>query len=229
MAEGKRRKGRTIARANEVVGRARDTDDAERSLGGWVAVGLPALCAAGAIVAGAVATVGSALLVLASGALLGTIALLWASLRTLSGDAPLPRGVDSLAAARATSELAEEKRRVLRALKDLESERAIGKIDGADYRALVARYRDEAKSLMREMDLEISPFRAKAESLAREHLEREGLTATAEALPPGEVSGPADGRLACGACDASNEPDAVFCKQCGVGMGTAKEKRDATA
>ena len=35
---------------------------------------------------------------------------------------------------------------MLRALKDLESEHAIGKIDDADYASFVARYRDEAKT-----------------------------------------------------------------------------------
>ena len=50
--------------------------------------------------------------------------------------------------------LAEQKRRVLRALKDLENEHALGKIDDADYEAIAMQYRDEAKAMMREMDRE---------------------------------------------------------------------------
>ena len=101
---------------------------------------------------------------MASGALLGTIALLWASVRTLSGDAPLPADLEALAAQhRDVDALGEQKRRVLRALKDLEGERALGKIDEADYEALAMQYREEAKALMREMDRNVAPALAEAE------------------------------------------------------------------
>ena len=97
---------------------------------------------------------------MAAGALLGTIALLWASVRTLSGDAPLGLDLEAVGAARlGVDASSEQKRRVLRALKDLEAEHAIGKIDEADYDTLVARYRDEAKTVMREMDLQVAPLR----------------------------------------------------------------------
>src|SRR5258708_2670195 len=103
--------------------------DAERLLGRVVASALPVAPVAGAIAVGSAASLGSALIVLASGALLGAIALLWTSVRTLGGDAPLPSALEVLAASPVeNAELAERKGRVLRALKDLESEHAIGKI-----------------------------------------------------------------------------------------------------
>jgi hypothetical protein len=75
----------------------------------------------GALAVGIVESVGSALLVQASGTLLGCIALLWASVRTLTGDAPLPVDLEALAARRhGVDDLGEQKTRVLRALKDLD-------------------------------------------------------------------------------------------------------------
>jgi hypothetical protein len=225
MAERKTRRRAGTTRPVVAV-RAREADEAERSLGRVVALGLPVVSVVGAIVVGAVASVGSALLVLASGALLGTIALLWASVRTLSGDAPLPTDLEAMAARRhGVDALAEEKRRVLRALKDIESEHAIGKIDDADYATFVAQLRDDAKAVMRQMDLEVAPLRDEAERIAREYLAKRGLgaagatAAPAEESTPGDVPGdaaePSAERLACGSCDTSNEPDATFCKQCG--------------
>jgi hypothetical protein len=187
------------------------------------------LCVVGAVVVGVVASLGSALLVLASGALLGTIALLWASVRTLSGDAPLPVDLEALAARRHTvDDLGEQKTRVLRALKDLETEHALGKIDDADYGSIVARYRDEAKTVMRQMDLEVAPLREEAERLAREYLQKKGAAAV-EPVAPNTASPPVDARPSCPSCKTSNDPDAAFCKKCGSAMKDAAnaEKADA--
>jgi hypothetical protein len=191
-------------------------DDAERSLGRIVAVGLPATIVFGAVVAGVVAGLGSAFLVLAAGALLGCIALLWASIRTLSGDAPLPHALEGVALeAPLVDELAEEKRRVLRALKDLEAEHAIGKIDDADYGVIVDRYRGEAKEIMRQIDAGVAPLRDQAERLAREYLEKK--TRVPGAAPSGAAVADA-ARSACSSCGTSNEVDAAFCKKCGATM-----------
>jgi hypothetical protein len=220
---------------------ARATDESERALGRLVSLALPLVGLAGAIVVGFVAGLGSALLVVSAAALLGTIALLWASLRTLSGDAPLAVDLEAIGARRhGVDALGEQKRRVLRALKDLESEHAVGKIDPQDYDALIARYRDEAKSVMREMDMQIAPLRAEAEKLARSYLKKQGLepgkvesTAPTPEVDhgsdPGEEPEPGDGRVVCLKCAASNEADATFCKQCGSSMTVGAEGADAEA
>ena len=118
MTEQVRSKAGAEPAAAAAPAHASEGDDAERKLGRIVAVGLPTLAILSAIVVGFVASVGSGLLVLASGALIGTIALLWASVRTLSGDAPLPADLEALAAQnRDIDALGEDKRRVLRALK----------------------------------------------------------------------------------------------------------------
>ena len=199
--------------------RGREGDDAERALGRAVAIGLPVLGVVAAIVVGARTSVGPALLVLAAVALLGTISLLWASVRTLSGDAPLPADLEAPAVQRAgTNALAERKRRVLRALKDLEAEHAIGKIDDADYEAVVAKYRDEAKEVMRQMDVEVSPLRGEAERIARKYLEARGLAGPAPANDAKDDAVDAGDRLACAGCGTSNESDATFCKRCGAAL-----------
>src|SRR5580698_7756136 len=76
------------------------TDDADRRLARGVAVGLPLTGFASTVVTGLAVGFGPAILVLASTALLSTIALLWASLRTLSGDAPLPTALEGSPGAR---------------------------------------------------------------------------------------------------------------------------------
>jgi hypothetical protein len=220
MAERKTRKARDGQSAKT---RAREADEAERSLGRAVSIGLPVVCVVGAVVVGVVASLGSALLVLASGALLGTIALLWASVRTLSGDAPLPVDLEAIAARRyRVDDLGEQKTRVLRALKDLETEHALGKIDDADYGTIVSRYRDEAKTVMRQMDLEVAPLREEAERLAGEYLKKKkGVPAVAadEVSAPEAAPAPAvDARPVCASCQTPNDADAAFCKKCGSAM-----------
>jgi hypothetical protein len=183
-----------------------------------LALSIPLASVIGAIVAGALSGAASALLILAAGALLGAIALFWASVRTLSGDSPLPRDFATLGAERhGRGALVEEKRRVLRALKDLEQEHELGKIDETDYRSLVATYREQAKVVMRKLDVQVAPFREQAERMASEHLKKQGLPAVAERRE--ETSAPEEGRIPCRACQASNEADAAFCKQCGAAMG----------
>jgi hypothetical protein len=211
-----------------------DNDEAERSLGRLVSRGLPVVCLAGAIVVGMVAGVGSALLLVAGGALLGTIALLWASVRTLSGDAPLSLELEALSAQRhGVDALGEQKRRVLRALKDLESEHEVGKIDDGDYATFVARYREEAKAVMRKMDLRVAPLRDEAERVARDYLAKRGLAPDVEkAEKPeraaaSEEAAPASGRVSCATCSTSNEPDATFCKKCGSSLAAGKNDANA--
>jgi len=231
MTEAKKRKARPTpdsrSRGKEAPRQQRESsDEAERSLGRVVAIGLPAVTVVGAIATALAAGLGSGLLVLASGGLLGTIALLWASVRTLSGDAPLQTGFQTVAARRhGVDPLGEEKRRVLRALKDLEADHAVGKIDDADYEALVARYREDAKAVMREMDREIGPLRAEAERLAREYLGKRGLVEGKE--PAADEPNDEPDRASCAKCGTSNELDAAFCKKCGAAMKAPAEERDA--
>jgi hypothetical protein len=236
MTDRKRRRAGQRAGGTAALA-AHDGDEAERVLGRAVAVGLPIACVGAAILVGWLTSVGSAVLVLASGALLGAIALLWASVRTLTGDAPLPEDLEALAAQhRGVDALAEHKRRVLMALKDLHNEHALGKIDDADYEEIATQYRDQAKAVMREMDLVVAPAMAEAERIAREYLANKGLGTAGKTAPAGSTAHPAKddapARRTCAGCATSNEPDAAFCKKCGATMTVAgpatSEENDAT-
>ena len=76
---------------------------------------------------------------LAAGLLLGVIALLWGSLRILSGDAALSPELEALdMAAQGVDALASRKKMLLRALKDLETERSLGKLEDEDFEQISA-------------------------------------------------------------------------------------------
>jgi hypothetical protein len=185
--------------------------------------------------------------VLASGALVGVIAVFWASLRTLLGETPLS-GADAYAIGAPSTE-EEQKQAVLRALKDLEFERSVGKISEEDYHELVAKYRAEAKQLLRILDADAGPRRAHVESLVAKRLRRAGVQGAeaegdredAEAVKAPEEGALADGDgdgggggdgdgdtagCACASCGTRTDEDAVFCKKCGVRQPRAAESSE---
>jgi hypothetical protein len=146
----------------------------------------PAAVFLGAVALGAFRGPGAAVLALAGGTLLGAVAGLWGSLRILAGDAPisLHEAIDL----GAPSELQERKQKILLALKDLQREHSLGKISDEDFKELSARYRAEAKQLLREMDEDLAPVRQKAEVLLAARLQ----AAPASALPEDDPSSPSE-------------------------------------
>ena len=154
----------------------------------------PAAVLVGAATLGLLRGPGAAVLALAGGALLGAIAALWNSLRVIAGDAPL--SLHEAIDLGAPSELQERKQKILLALKDLQREHALGKISEYDYNDLSARYRAEAKQLLREMDEDLAPARQKAEALLAARLAGESTPAdepdpaNADADEPAEEAPP---------------------------------------
>ena len=214
-----------------------ESERSERALGRAAAIGVPVVSVVGCIVTGLLSSAGPAILVLAGGVLFGTICLLWASLRTLGGDAPLPEDLEAIAARmHSVNDAESRKKAILMALKDLEHERAIGKVDESDYGELAARYRDQAKRILRELDEQVEPMRERAEQLAQAHLKKRGL---AQAVAANEIepereehaqgAETVDARRDCPACAVSNERDAAFCKKCGAAMRPAAKKDDSDA
>lgn len=130
----------------------------------------PLLVIAVAVAVGFVYGLGLALLVLAGGMLLLAIAFIWESVQSLGDDSDLT--LEEALALAAPSAEEERKRSVLRALKDLDYERGVGKVSEEDYHALSARYREEAKRLLQELDQEQTPARERAEKLVAEYLAR---------------------------------------------------------
>ena len=92
---------------------------------------------------------------------------------------------------------------MLRSIKELEFDKAMGKISEADFADISARLRARALALMADLDRQPSPP-AKARSSTP-------VRSVAETTPG----------LACAACGTANESDARFCKNCGAGLGAS--------
>jgi hypothetical protein len=164
----------------------------ERRIARGVAIGLPLVTASLAAIIGVTIGAPMAILVLASGMLLGVIALFWASLRILSGDAALSPELEALdATAHAVDALASRKTMLLRALKDLDNERALGKLEDEDYEQLSHTYRGELKDVLARIDATLEPHRPKAEDAARAYLVKAGLAEGSDRGSPAQRAVPA--------------------------------------
>jgi hypothetical protein len=137
---------------------------------------IPSTTLLGAAVTGALVGIEVSLLVIAGGALVGVIALLWASVQSLTGESPLT--LEEALSLGAPSAEEEQKRAVLRALKDLEYERSVGKITQEDYVELSNRYRAEARRLMHLLDAGGEKERAAIEQILAERLAAKETEAT---------------------------------------------------
>ena len=169
-----------------------------------VAAVLPAVTVVTAVVVGLTFGVELSLLVVAAGALAGVIALLWASVQSLTGESPLT--LEEALTLGAPSVEEEQKRAVLRALKDLEFERGVGKISEEDYVELSARYRAEAKRLMQLLDAGSEPERARAEKALRERIVK---TAEAEAKAAEQAAVDAAEAARAAELDAASDDEAT--------------------
>jgi hypothetical protein len=94
--------------------------------------------------------------------------------------------------------LASEKHLALRAIKELEFDKRMGKVSERDYQTLLAPLRARAMSLMQ--DMERGSYRAKIEADLAARV-------TASRAAPGGF---------CSQCGAAADHDAQFCKKCGA-------------
>ena len=99
---------------------------------------------------------------------------------------------------RTRSALEREKALVLRAIKDLEFDRAMGKVSEKDFNEMSARLRVRAAGLIRQLD---------AGASYREQIEKELENRVSAPAPP-----------TCAGCGTPNELDARFCKNCGKAL-----------
>jgi hypothetical protein len=97
--------------------------------------------------------------------------------------------------------LEQDKALALRTIKELEFDRAMGKISDEDFHEMSVRLRARATRLMKQLD---------AGSGYRAQIERDLVKRLGEAPEKAE-------RLShsCAKCSATNDPDARFCKSCG--------------
>ncbi|HEY0138039.1 MAG TPA: hypothetical protein VGB85_28330 [Nannocystis sp.] len=123
------------------------------------------------------------------------------------------------------AELRDEKRRLLRAIKELEFDFGMGKLSKGDFDNVIATYRLRAIEVMRALEGgALHPDLAKllAEREAARSAPAEAPAATDADRPRGPLD---DTTRICGSCGGTNEADARFCKFC----GTAMKKLDGTA
>ena len=205
----------------------------------WAA---PLITLLAAIIAGTLFGVQLVVLTLAAAALLLVIWLLWTSVQALAGESELTFEEAFSLGARSAEE--EQKRAVLRALKDLEYERSVGKISEEDYHEYSARYRAEAKRLIQSLDENLAEGRKQVEAELERRLSKKSAKSkpseapeaeastesapenSAQSLPEKAKADPLQSPTAtviCAACWVKNEPDARFCKGCGKSMVEAEE------
>lgn len=115
---------------------------------------------------------------------------------------------------RTRAALEREKMLVLRTIKELEFDRAMGKLSAKDFDEMSARLRTRALSLMRQLDADATGYRAVIEQeLARRVQQSAHAAPSRDSQGAGVSTAPAASPCVCG---TANDPDAVFCKRCGA-------------
>jgi hypothetical protein len=161
------------------------------------------------------------------GVLMGTAALVgYAALRALRPLVSPEEDRTVMVGQRTRVALEREKLLTLRSIKELEFDRAMGRLSDADWAEMSGRLRARAARLMRQLDAG-SGFRdqiekdlakrvgagdarlkpSRSESSAKASAEREDARSPMAAA----------GRL-CESCQTANDADAKFCKQCGAAL-----------
>lgn len=155
-------------------------------------------------------------------------------------------------------ELREEKRRLLRAIKELEFDHGMGKLSQEDFDAVIGTYRLRAIEVMRALDGEAELHPELQRLLAgRRSSGADSQPPAPTSIPPAAPSSdgssseapispppssappePADSGVndrtsrICAACNGHNDKDARFCKHCGAALprkGDARERRGGSS
>jgi hypothetical protein len=152
--------------------------------------------------------------------------------RTLAPLAQRDHDVPELVGHRTRAALEREKMLALRSIKELEFDRAMGKIAAADFEEMVGRLRTRAIALMRQLDAGNASYAELIERELQGRLAGLGIKAAPGAPPTAvprtaapvaspnlatvERKGPmVVAALQCHLCDTLNDRDARFCKACG--------------
>lgn len=110
---------------------------------------------------------------------------------------------------RTRTALEREKLLALRAIKELEFDRAMGRLSDDDFREMAGRLRARAARLMQQLD----STGAYRDQIERDLARRLGPDAHPAPAPP------AVSPRTCAQCQAKNDHDARFCKACGAALG----------
>ena len=109
-----------------------------------------------------------------------------------------------------------EKTLVLRSIKELEFDRAMGKVSQADFDLMARRLRTHALALMKQLDVDLPEYR---DVIERELAQRLAIDLDGEDTPTDSL--PEPDRPVCVACGTENDTDARFCKGCASPLGGA--------
>ena len=121
---------------------------------------------------------------------------------------------------RTRAALEREKFLVLRSIKEVEFDRAMGKISDADFHEMAGRLRARAAGLLRQLDADSSGYRALIERELSTRVGRRAEPAQAASAGSAEQA-PVPEAGACPACGTANDVDAKFCKSCGARIEAA--------
>ena len=148
----------------------------------------------------------------------------WRTLSPLSG-LDEPAG-PQLFGGRTRAALEREKSLVLRSIKDLEFDHAMGKVSEKDFSEMGARLRSRAAGLIRQLDAGTSYRQAIETEIEKRVGKAPRPAATVPAATVPAVSAPAAAvptdqpkTKLCLSCCTPNDPDARFCKGCGYQLG----------
>jgi len=120
--------------------------------------------------------------------------------------------------------LEREKMLALRSIKELEFDRAMGKVSDSDWQEMSGRLRTRATRLMRQLDAGAGYRQQIERDLARRlgtsaaaTMAPGAVTRTGEPASPQDEDGAATSRATrtCASCSTDNDTDAKFCKACG--------------
>ena len=130
---------------------------------------------------------------------------------------------------RLRADLEREKALTLRSIKELEFDRAMGKLSDRDFEEMSGRLRSRAMGIMKQLEAGTGVYRAQIEkdlaarigSTSKPDLQvgRAAHQHPAATNTPDLKVGPAGGICACG---TTNDIDARFCKSCGTKLETAE-------
>jgi len=114
---------------------------------------------------------------------------------------------------RLRADLEREKALTLRSIKELEFDKAMGKVSGPDFDEMADRLRARAIGIMKQLDAGPSVYRQQVEKELAARLRNKPPAATPHVT--------AVAALTC-ACGTSNDTDARFCKSCGAKLARAE-------
>ena len=144
------------------------------------------------VLAGAVLGPSGVILGLSGTTLVAAIALFWSSLRTLVGDERITAsGAIAVGAAAASDE---QKRIVLRALREIDHDHRMGTLDDEDHAEMLEKHRANAEKLLEREAASGPSARERAEELLDARLRELGLAPSAEDKPAESTPGGAKKR-----------------------------------